>query len=84
MKAPGIICAILSLSLGVAVAQQALSPDAAFKAKDANADGRLSKLEYRHRVAGCEAFEDFSPYAFERRDKDKDGYLSPGEFKAAK
>jgi Ca2+-binding EF-hand superfamily protein len=55
-----------------------IDPEAAFKKKDANSDGKVSKEEFLKGAKDAAKSE----AAFTAKDKDKDGFLTLEEFKA--
>jgi Ca2+-binding EF-hand superfamily protein len=59
--------------------KKAADPEATFKKKDANSDGKVSKEEFLKGQKDAAKAET----QFTRKDKDKDGNLTLEEFKAA-
>ena len=84
MKALTTIIAVLAMSTFAVNAQDAKAekpkqdPEAFFKKKDANADGKVSKEEFTKGAKDAAKAE----ASFTAKDKDKDGNLTLEEFKA--
>ncbi len=83
MKALTTLIAVLALGSFAttlnAQEKKKMDPEAAFKKKDANGDGKLSKEEFTKGAKDAAMAEK----AFAAKDKDKDGSLTLEEFKAA-
>lgn len=83
MKIAFALCALLltsAISLNAADKgdKPKVDPEAAFKKKDTNGDGKLSKEEFTKGSKDAAKSE----AAFAAKDKDKDGFLTLEEFKA--